>query len=80
MTGRCWAQLRRPMRAVPALESALGRYDDRRYVLGVMPSAATTAPGPLCGSTRSSRTRPNEVEATPAPMITVPSTLTDRPK
>jgi tetratricopeptide (TPR) repeat protein len=26
MTGRCWTQLRRPLRAVPVLESALGRY------------------------------------------------------
>ncbi|WP_329520347.1 helix-turn-helix domain-containing protein [Spirillospora sp. NBC_01491] len=28
MTGRCWSQLRRPDRAVPALEWALARYDD----------------------------------------------------
>jgi transcriptional regulator with XRE-family HTH domain len=28
MTGRCWAILRRPDRAVPALEWALGRFDD----------------------------------------------------
>jgi tetratricopeptide (TPR) repeat protein len=28
MVGRCWAHLRRPMRAVPALESAMSRYDD----------------------------------------------------
>ena len=28
MTGRCWAELRRPLRAVPLLESALSRYDD----------------------------------------------------
>ncbi|WP_141575797.1 helix-turn-helix transcriptional regulator [Actinomadura sp. WMMA1423] len=28
MTGRCWAILRRPDRAVPALEWALARYDD----------------------------------------------------
>lgn len=28
MTGRCWAQLHRPMRAVPVLESALSRYED----------------------------------------------------
>lgn len=28
MTGRCWAQLRRPIRAVPALESAMSRYSD----------------------------------------------------
>ncbi|MFI8894863.1 XRE family transcriptional regulator [Streptomyces paradoxus] len=28
MTGRCWAELRRPLRAVPVLESALARYDD----------------------------------------------------
>ncbi|MER0241112.1 XRE family transcriptional regulator [Streptomyces sp. HSW2009] len=29
MTGRCWTALRRPLRAVPVLEEALGRYDDR---------------------------------------------------
>lgn len=29
MTGRCWAELRRPLRAVPILEAALARYDDR---------------------------------------------------
>ncbi|WP_031487614.1 helix-turn-helix domain-containing protein [Streptomyces bicolor] len=28
MTGRCWAELRRPLRAVPILERALARYDD----------------------------------------------------
>ncbi|WP_069885288.1 hypothetical protein [Streptomyces luteocolor] len=28
MTGRCWAELRRPLRAVPVLEAALARYDD----------------------------------------------------
>ncbi|MGW6528377.1 helix-turn-helix domain-containing protein [Streptomyces venezuelae] len=28
MTGRCWAELRRPLRAVPVLEAALNRYDD----------------------------------------------------
>jgi tetratricopeptide (TPR) repeat protein len=28
MTGRCWTELRRPLRAVPVLESALARYDD----------------------------------------------------
>lgn len=28
MTGRCWAELRRPLRAVPALESALTEYGD----------------------------------------------------
>lgn len=28
MTGRCWAELRRPLRAVPALETALADYDD----------------------------------------------------
>ncbi|MGW3074769.1 MULTISPECIES: helix-turn-helix domain-containing protein [unclassified Kitasatospora] len=28
MTGRCWAELHRPLRAIPALESALSRYDD----------------------------------------------------
>ncbi|MEU9412437.1 helix-turn-helix transcriptional regulator [Streptomyces sp. NPDC048281] len=28
MTGRCWTELRRPLRAVPVLEEALGRYDD----------------------------------------------------
>ncbi|MFG2941072.1 XRE family transcriptional regulator [Streptomyces sp. NPDC048282] len=28
MNGRCWAELRRPLRAVPFLESALTRYDD----------------------------------------------------
>ncbi|MET9035294.1 helix-turn-helix domain-containing protein [Streptomyces mirabilis] len=28
MTGRCWAELRRPLRAVPVLESALSRFDD----------------------------------------------------
>ncbi|WP_405885544.1 XRE family transcriptional regulator [Streptomyces sp. NBC_01136] len=28
MSGRCWTELRRPLRAVPALESALDRYDD----------------------------------------------------
>ncbi|GAB2701601.1 hypothetical protein GCM10010442_19540 [Kitasatospora kifunensis] len=30
MTGRCWAELHRPLRAIPALESALSRYDDTR--------------------------------------------------
>ncbi|WP_030901431.1 helix-turn-helix transcriptional regulator [Streptomyces sp. NRRL F-5126] len=28
MSGRCWAELRRPLRAVPALEQALAQYDD----------------------------------------------------
>lgn len=28
MTGRCWSELRRPLRAVPVLESALGSYSD----------------------------------------------------
>ncbi|MEU2562827.1 helix-turn-helix transcriptional regulator [Streptomyces longispororuber] len=28
MTGRCWAELRRPLRAVPLLEAALARYAD----------------------------------------------------
>ncbi|MBO2454855.1 twin-arginine translocation signal domain-containing protein [Actinomadura barringtoniae] len=28
MTGRCWAVLRRPVRAIPALRWALARYDD----------------------------------------------------
>ncbi|MFJ6566412.1 XRE family transcriptional regulator [Streptomyces sp. NPDC091292] len=28
MTGRCWTELGRPLRAVPALTSALARYDD----------------------------------------------------
>lgn len=28
MTGRCWTELKRPLRAVPALEAALGRYGD----------------------------------------------------
>lgn len=28
MTGRCWAELRRPLRAVPILEEALSQYDD----------------------------------------------------
>ncbi|MFF7295292.1 XRE family transcriptional regulator [Streptomyces sp. NPDC008265] len=28
MTGRCWAELRRPLRAIPALEDALSRYAD----------------------------------------------------
>lgn len=28
MTGRCWSELRRPLRAVPVLEAALGRYSD----------------------------------------------------
>ncbi|MEU3403954.1 helix-turn-helix transcriptional regulator [Streptomyces sp. NPDC006670] len=30
MTGRCWAELHRPLRAIPALEDALSRYDDTR--------------------------------------------------
>ncbi|MER7112434.1 helix-turn-helix domain-containing protein [Streptomyces sp. NPDC000229] len=30
MTGRCWAELHRPLRAIPALEEALNRYDDTR--------------------------------------------------
>ncbi|MFF2548764.1 hypothetical protein ACFVUY_40260 [Kitasatospora sp. NPDC058063] len=30
MTGRCWAELHRPLRVIPALESALSRYDDTR--------------------------------------------------
>ncbi|MCF3960921.1 helix-turn-helix domain-containing protein [Streptomyces fuscigenes] len=28
MSGRCWTELRRPLRAVPALEGALAQYDD----------------------------------------------------
>lgn len=28
MTGRCWAELRRPMRAIPLLESVLAEFDD----------------------------------------------------
>ena len=28
MTGRCWTELRRPLRAVPVLTEALDRYDD----------------------------------------------------
>jgi hypothetical protein len=28
MTGRCWTVLRRPLRAIPVLESVLSRYDD----------------------------------------------------
>ncbi|WP_433291513.1 hypothetical protein ACQPZQ_02320 [Pseudonocardia sp. CA-142604] len=28
MTGRCWSELRRPLRAVPVLESALAHYSD----------------------------------------------------
>jgi tetratricopeptide (TPR) repeat protein len=28
MTGRCWTELRRPLRAVPVLEDVLARYDD----------------------------------------------------
>jgi hypothetical protein len=28
MTGRCWTELRRPLRAVPVLEAALATYDD----------------------------------------------------
>ncbi|AXK37713.1 XRE family transcriptional regulator [Streptomyces armeniacus] len=28
MSGRCWTELRRPLRAVPVLEDALSRYDD----------------------------------------------------
>ncbi|MFD3978225.1 helix-turn-helix domain-containing protein [Streptomyces griseus] len=28
MTGRCWTELRRPLRAVPVLNRALGRYSD----------------------------------------------------
>lgn len=28
MYGRCWTELRRPLRAVPVLEAALARYDD----------------------------------------------------
>jgi tetratricopeptide (TPR) repeat protein len=28
MTGRCWTELRRPLRAVPVLETALAAYDD----------------------------------------------------
>ncbi|MFF8013252.1 XRE family transcriptional regulator [Streptomyces sp. NPDC007929] len=28
MTGRCWTELHRPLRAVPVLEAALARYDD----------------------------------------------------
>lgn len=28
MCGRCWTELHRPMRAVPAMEAALARYDD----------------------------------------------------
>jgi tetratricopeptide (TPR) repeat protein/transcriptional regulator with XRE-family HTH domain len=28
MAGRCWTELRRPLRAVPTLEAVLGRYED----------------------------------------------------
>lgn len=28
MTGRCWSELQRPLRAVPVLEAALARFDD----------------------------------------------------
>jgi hypothetical protein len=28
MSGRCWSELHRPLRAVPVLEEALGRYSD----------------------------------------------------
>ncbi|MET9460054.1 hypothetical protein ABZY05_34100 [Streptomyces canus] len=28
MTGRCWTELRRPLRAVPVLTRAINRYDD----------------------------------------------------
>lgn len=28
MSGRCWTELRRPLRAVPVLDAALARYDD----------------------------------------------------
>ncbi|WP_421671855.1 hypothetical protein [Saccharopolyspora spinosa] len=28
MVGRCWTELRRPLRAVPALEAAMAKYDD----------------------------------------------------
>lgn len=28
MSGRCWAELRRPLRAVPVLDEALARFDD----------------------------------------------------
>ncbi|MGW5864216.1 XRE family transcriptional regulator [Streptomyces sp. NPDC055239] len=28
MSGRCWTELRRPLRAVPTLEAALAKYDD----------------------------------------------------
>lgn len=30
MSGRCWTELRRPLRAVPVLESALAEYEDTR--------------------------------------------------
>lgn len=30
MTGRCWAEPHQPLRAIPALEDALARYDDTR--------------------------------------------------
>jgi tetratricopeptide (TPR) repeat protein len=29
MAGRCWAELHKPLRAVPALEAAMAEYDDR---------------------------------------------------
>jgi hypothetical protein len=28
MVGRCWTELRRPLRAVPTLEAVLARYED----------------------------------------------------
>ena len=28
MTGRCWTELRRPLRAVPVLEAVLAEFDD----------------------------------------------------
>jgi hypothetical protein len=28
MTGRCWSELRRPLRAVPVLETALANFSD----------------------------------------------------
>ncbi|MFJ6212427.1 tol-pal system YbgF family protein [Streptomyces sp. NPDC092296] len=30
MSGRCWTELRRPLRAVPVLEAALAGFDDSR--------------------------------------------------
>jgi hypothetical protein len=54
MTGRCWSELHRPLRAVPVLERALGSYSDAHAR-----DKAPTPPGsPIRISMRARSSRP----------------------